>query len=87
MKYNVKLLTETKPYVKENYNSLITKYWEVFDGIFTWEDAQYGTSAESISRAFRSLVRSGDIVVSEKTKIIRGQEQSDYRRHYAKESI
>lgn len=87
IKHNIQLLTERYPEVKDNYNLLIVKYWEKFEGMVDINQVESFTSSESITRAFRSLVRSGHIAVSEKTRKIRNQEEKEYIKHYHKEKI
>jgi hypothetical protein len=43
------------------------------------------TSAESITRAFRALVKSGDIVLKEEIKKMRQREQKQYQKEYGKQ--
>ena len=87
IKNNVQLLTEKHPEVKDNYNLLIVKYWEHFEGIKNMKEVTMGTPSESITRAFRSLVRSGHIQISKQTKQQRLQERRHYIKHYHKEKI
>lgn len=87
IKENIQLLAKKHPEVKDNYNLLIVKYWEHFEGIKSMNEVTMGTPSESITRAFRSLVRSGHIEVSKQTKQIRMQERREYIKHYHKEKI
>lgn len=87
VKTNIKLLVEKEPEVKDNYNLLITRYWEKFEQAHSLQDVFYCTSAESISRAFRSLVRTGEIELSKGTKKVRKREEQDFRQHYGQEVL
>lgn len=87
IKENVQLLATKYPEVKDNYNLLIVKYWEHFEGIKSINEVILCTPSESITRAFRSLVRSGHIQISTKTKQQRMQERRNFIQHYHKEKI
>ena len=87
IKENIQQLAEKHPEVKESYNLLIVKYWENFEGIKNLNEAARGTSSESITRAFRSLVRSGHIKVNSEMKKLRMQERREYIKHYHKERV
>lgn len=87
IKENIELLATEHPEVKDNYNLLIVKYWEHFEGIKSINEVTLCTPSESITRAFRSLVRSGKIQLSKKTKQQRMQERREYIQHYHKEKI
>jgi hypothetical protein len=82
---NVKLLAEREPEVKDNYNLLLTRYWEKFESANQVKEIVECTSAESITRAFRALVKSGDIVLKEEIKKIRQREQKQFQKEYGKQ--
>lgn len=87
IKENIQTLAKKVPEVKDNYNLLIVKYWEHFEGIKSMNEVVMGTPSESITRAFRSLVRSGQIEISNETKQQRSVERRAYIKHYHKEKI
>lgn len=87
VKHNIKLLVEKHPEVKDNYNLLSILYWEKFEGAKIIKDIEMCTPSESITRAFRSLVRSGHIELSEETRKNRRYEEKEFIKHYHKEKI
>lgn len=86
IKQNVKILAEKHPEVKTNYNLLIIRYWMKYDHAKTIFDITFCTSSESISRAFRDLVKSGDIELPKNIKELRRKEEKDFRLIYGKGS-
>jgi len=86
IKENVKLLADKEPEVKDNYNLLTVRYWEKFEMAVHMKDIASCTPAESITRAFRSLVNSGEIQLKEEIKKIRRREEKKFQEEYAKTS-
>lgn len=82
IKHNIKLLTKSEPEVKDNYNLLVARYWEKFEFANGLQDIQLCTPAESITRAFRSLVNEGEIELKEEIKKIRRREEKEYQEVY-----
>lgn len=80
---NVKMLTELDPKVVVNYNRLILKYWEEFDGLNGTRQVEECTSSESITRAFRKMVRNGEIHVPEDIKKLRRKQREEFKQDYA----
>lgn len=64
VKHKVKLLVQHCPMLCGNYNALCLNYWIVFDGAESLLDIMEVTPAETITRTFRNLVRTGEIRVS-----------------------
>jgi len=85
VKHNVKILTQNTPEVKDCYNLLIIKYWNQFECALQLEDAKHCTPAETITRAFRSLVKSGDVEVGDVTKGKRKEKRQEFYNHFIKE--
>lgn len=85
VKHNVKILSEKQPEVKDCYNLLIIKYWNQFELALELEDAKRCTPAETITRAFRSLVKSGDIQIGDITKEKRKEKRKEFHNHFVKE--
>lgn len=84
VKHNVKLLAEKEPEVKDNYNLLALRYWQKFEFATQLKDISSCTPAESITRAFRSLVNTGEIELKEEIKKIRKREEKEYQKEYAR---
>lgn len=80
---NVLELVKVFPHVVENYNSLVSYYWEVFDGITTLDDCVKATPAESITRNFRRLVANGMIQLPQHIQEIRKEKEREYRSEFA----
>ncbi|QST02328.1 hypothetical protein IMZ31_23030 (plasmid) [Pontibacillus sp. ALD_SL1] len=85
VKHNIKLLVKKFPDSKNNYNMLIVLYWQHFDGYQHISDIAHTTPSESITRAFRELVRKGEIAVNQQTLKIRRNNERKYRLRYQKE--
>jgi len=83
--HNVKILAESEPEVKDCYNLLITRYWSKFELAQTLRDSLYCTPAETITRSFRSLVKTGEIEIGEITRARRKEKRQEFHKHYAKE--
>lgn len=82
IKHNIKLLADAEPDVKDNYNLLTKRYWQKYDLANDIEDIVNCTPSESITRAFRSLVKSGDITLKEEIKKIRKREEKEFQKEY-----
>jgi hypothetical protein len=78
----VKELITWFPFLTENTNQLVTYYWSYIEGAADFEDVLNCSSAESITRAFRRLVKAGEVTVSEETKLKRQQYQHEFREEY-----
>lgn len=78
----VKELITWFPFLTENTNLLVTYYWSHVEGATDFDDVSTCSSAESITRAFRRLVKAGEITVSEETKMKRQQYQQEFREEY-----
>ena len=87
IKDNIKLLSESQPEVRDNYNLLVLRYWQKFEGVENLLDIVDRTPSESITRAFRSLVRGGHIKVSTETRLIRRRQQKAFIKEYEKEKV
>lgn len=85
IKHNVKILSENNPEVKECYNLLLLTYWERFELAESLNDLKRCTPAESITRAFRSLVKKGEIVLPEEIKRMRKEKRKEYHNYYVQE--
>lgn len=85
VKHNVKILVEKNPEVKDCYNLLIIKYWEIYELAQNLEDAKHCTPAETITRAFRSLLKTGEISVGQVTKEIRRNKRNEFYNYYIQE--
>lgn len=78
----VKELITWFPFLTENTNLLVTYYWSHIEGAADFDDVSACSSAESITRAFRRLVKAGEVTVSEETKLMRQQYQQEFREEY-----
>lgn len=78
----VKELVTQFPFLVENYNLLVSYFWKYIEGANGLEDVASCSSAEAITRAFRRLVQSGEIVVPEDIKEKRLQYQESFREDY-----
>ncbi|PGK52522.1 hypothetical protein CN918_32575 [Priestia megaterium] len=83
--HNVKILVESEPEVKDCYNLLVTRYWAKFELAVTLRDSLYCTPAETITRSFRSLVKTGEIELGEVTRARRREKRKEFHKHFAKE--
>lgn len=82
IKHNLRLLAKSEPEVKDNYNLLVVRYWMKFELASVLEDVVDCTPAESITRAFRSLVHAGEIELTEEIKKIRRREEQLFEETY-----
>jgi len=80
---NVLQLTKLYPEAVENYNTLISLYWNLIDGVRVVDDIKNATPAESITRAFRMLVSKGLIQVPEKVKEARKEQEKLYKSEFS----
>ncbi|RYI30478.1 hypothetical protein EVU96_08680 [Bacillus infantis] len=80
--HKVKELINQFPFLTDNTNQLVTYYWSYIEGAASFNDVSNCSSAESITRAFRRLVKSGEVTVSEETKQKRQQYQQEFREEY-----
>lgn len=82
----VKELVTRFPSLVENYssNKLVAAYWEHIDGAKTIQHvAYYCASPEAITRAFRRLVTSGEIVLPEQVKNRNKQNEEGFKMEYS----
>lgn len=82
IKAKIKILSEKDPMVKENYNLLVIKFWATYEGVEEMLDVVNATPAESITRAFRDLVKKGEIKLSKKRQRSRKLEEKRFRKTY-----
>lgn len=80
----VKELVTRFPSLVENYSSniLVVTFWKHIEGARTIDDAANCSSPEAITRAFRRLVESGEIVLSDSEKERNAQHQESFREDY-----
>jgi len=85
---NIIWLAKNHPDVLSDYRKLFVYYWYYIDGLnmFVPKNILRGLSQpESIGRAYRKLVAEGYIVVDEKTKKARLQEEENFRFYYGRQ--
>lgn len=80
---NVVSLCTAFPQVKTNYNELLKFYWIIYDHIMSVRDIPKATPAESITRTFRRLVKSGVITIPEKDAQARKEKEKEYRSEFS----
>jgi len=68
-------LIKEYPECTKNYNLLIVSYWNKFED---FSNVQLCTSSESITRVFRMLVNSGEIVLDDNNVLIRRNKEKEY---------
>lgn len=78
----VKELVTQFPFLTENTNQLVTYYWSHIEGAKDFTDVLMCSSSEAITRAFRRLVKSGEIVLSEEERERRQEHQESFREDY-----
>lgn len=80
----VKELVTQFPILAENYSSstLVSYYWKYIEGAKTVDQIAYCASPEAITRAFRRLVKSGEIILSKESKDRNSQYQEEFRLDY-----
>ncbi|PLR99509.1 hypothetical protein [Bacillus sp. T33-2] len=79
----VKQLVDRFPFLVENYNLLVSYYWQHVEGAKGFDDTGRCSSPEAICRAFRRLVTAGEIVVPEEVKEKRAEYQENFREEYS----
>lgn len=82
---NVKELVTRFPSLLENYssNKLVSTFWSHYEGANTIAQVEYCTSNEAITRAFRRLVKKGEIVLPQHVKDRNQQYQEEFRLDYS----
>lgn len=83
VKANIMRLTRVMPETVGNYNTLCSAYWALFDGVNSLDDISQATPAETITRAFRSLVSGGHIAVPEDVRERRKEAQKVFKTEFA----
>lgn len=84
---NVVKIVREHPSTISDYRKLLQYYWYYIDGLKNFvplDELERITQPESISRAFRKLVEQGVIIMDEKTKMARINEEKKFRSHYRK---
>lgn len=84
MSENILSLVAAYPHIKDNYNLLITYYWKYVEEANDFNGVDSLSSAESITRKFRQLVKNGAIHLSDKSKRIRADKEIEYRNTYSR---
>ena len=77
---NVRTLVEEFPELGDNYKKLITAYWTIFDNCKVISDIENATSAETIRRNYQKLVEQGKLPVSSRTKQMRENARTNYKK-------
>lgn len=80
---NIMKLLQTFPNLGENYNTLVSFYWVLFDGISDLNDLYRATPAETITRNFRHLVNIGKIEVPERIKKMRKEKEVEFKSEFS----
>lgn len=84
---NVIDLVRQHPSAITDYRKLLQYYWYYVDGLKVFiplDVLEKLTQPESISRAYRKLVEEGVIIVDEKTKAARVNQERQFRQHYGR---
>lgn len=82
VKENVKLLVQAEPQCARSYTLLVIRYWMKIEGATDFASALGCASPEAITRAFRELVRTGEIALPEDVAMRRQEMEDEYRRVY-----
>lgn len=82
LKHNVKVLVDAEPQCAKSYTLLVIRYWMKMEGATDFHDALGCTSPEAITRAFRDLVNTGQIVLPADIAAQRRQQEIEYRKAY-----
>lgn len=80
LKDNVLRVAELFPEETKKYNSLVSLYWKLVDGVESVDDIPNATPAESISRYYRMLVREGKIKLDTYSEERRAELEQEWRR-------
>ena len=87
LKENLKLLIQTEPQCAKSYTLLVIRYWMKIEGAADFHDALGCTSPEAITRAFRELVNSGQIILPQEILEQRNKQEAEYRALYGSKPL
>lgn len=87
LKQNVKTLVNAEPQCAKSYTLLVIRYWQKIEGATDFYDALGCTSPESITRAFRDLVSTGEIALPQDIADQRKKQEAEYRKIYGGKTL